>query len=285
MSAAAPVSVVVPVRDSSDVLDDCLRSLMAQDYPRASYEVIVVDNGSTDASPAIAARHDVRCLGEGRVQTSYAARNAGVRAAAHALIAFTDADCIASPRWLAEAVAGFDDVAVGCVCGPVEGVAPRTWVQHYLARRRLLSQDEALGHRFRPYAETANAVYRRAVFDTIGVFEARWISGGDADLSWRMLEHGAFTLRYQTGAVVYHRHRATVAAMLRQRFRHGQGRALLASKYRSQFTRVNPAAAKDGGRFWQRAHRRRLWKRDVFLESLGVAAFHLGRLLGGGGQK
>ncbi len=277
MSALPGVSVVVPAYNAADVLDDCLRSLAAQSYPAAQREVIVVDNESTDGSRAIVARHAVRCIAERR-RTSYAARSAGVRAATHDLVAFIDADCVAGPAWLVEAVAAFADARVGCVCGPVECLPPRTWVQRYQARRRLLSWEEALHHPFRPNAQTANAVYRRAVFDAVGLFEETWPSGGDADLGWRMLLHSEFTLEMRPAAIVYHRHRATLAALLRQRFRHGRGRALLDRKYAGQRAGAGAVAPPDRGGFWNRPHRRGLWRRDLVLEVLSVAAFHLGRL-------
>ncbi len=273
---AAGVTVIVPVRDGAAVLDACLTALADQEYPRHAVEVLVVDNGSLDGSAAIAARHGVRCLDGRAVATSYAARNIGVRAAAHSFLAFTDADCIASPGWLRAAMAAFRDAAVGCVCGPIACAAPETWVQRYQERRGLLSHDETLHHRYRPYAQTANAVYRRAVFDAIGLFEERWPSGGDADLGWRMLAHGAYTLRFEPGAVVSHRHRPTVGALLRQRLRHGQGNALLAEKYGALANGAEAHSRRPP--FWQRDHRRGLWRRDAVLELLSVAAFHLGRL-------
>jgi hypothetical protein len=90
-----------------------------------------------------------------------------------------------------------------------------------------------------------------------------------------MLAHTQFTLHYEPLAVVRHYHRATLTALLQQRFRHGVGRALLDRKYGAAEARATPAPRTP---FWQRPHRRGLLRRDALLEILGVAAFHLGRL-------
>jgi GT2 family glycosyltransferase len=241
--AAPRVTVVVPVRDAAGCVEDCLRSLAAQSYPHA--EVLVVDNGSRDDTRERVARHPVTLLVESQ-HGSYAARNAGVRAARGDLIAFIDADCVAEPDWLAAGIAGFADPAVGCVCGPIRGAGPgRSAVERYLVRRGMLSQRATLEHAFKPYAQTANALYRRGVFDTVGLFEERWPSGGDADLCWRMQLHGGFCLRFEPGAGVEHRHRSTLGAMVRQRYRHGTGRALLQAKYAERWA---ASSLRDGAR-------------------------------------
>src|SRR3712207_160037 len=95
------VTVIVPVYNDAGRVGSCLAALEAQTYPRQRYEVIVVDNGSTDATPAVVQSFRVRLLFERQVRSSYAARNAGLAEAKGVIIALTDSDCTPTPGWLA----------------------------------------------------------------------------------------------------------------------------------------------------------------------------------------
>ena len=94
------ISVVVPFRNAEPHLGECINSLIAQTYPEDRYEIIMVDNNSTDKSAAIAGSHRrVKLLSESR-PGAYAARNLAVRYAAGDIIAFINATCVASGDWL-----------------------------------------------------------------------------------------------------------------------------------------------------------------------------------------
>lgn len=225
------VSVVVPVYNGEDVLADCLESLVAQEEPEGGYEVLVVDNNSTDGTCRLVQRYPVHYVSETHRQTSYAARNAGVRAARGDVIAFTDADCVASRDWLRNGIAYFDNDRIGCVAGEIEAGTPRTKVERLLAERKWLSQQQTLNHPFLPYAVTANAFYRREVFQQVGLFDEDLLSGGDADFGWRMLRHTKFELTYGRGALVRHRHRSDLRSLFRQSQKWGYGTAMLQQRY------------------------------------------------------
>jgi glycosyltransferase involved in cell wall biosynthesis len=231
-SAVLPfVSVIVPVYNGARCLPACIEGILHQSYPREAYEILIVDNGSTDDTQAIATQYPVRLLVENAVQTSYAARNAGIRAAKGDLIAFTDADCRPRPEWLQQSVAAFADDTVGCVAGGIVGAPPSNWVEEELVRRGWLSEEVTLRHAYLPYAQTANAIYRRSVFQSVGVFEEAWPSGGDADLSWRMQMRTPYIIRHVPAAVVEHHHRSSLTSLLKQTMKWGQGKAQLEDKY------------------------------------------------------
>jgi len=157
------VSVVVPVRDRRELLADLLAALDLQTW--RDFEVIVVDDGSTDGSGEMAEAiacagrplHVIRTPGVGAV----AARSLGVDRAQGDVLAFTDSDCRPDPEWLAAGVAAIDRGA-DLVAGPTLPQRPprrseRTvWIDH----------DDGL------YA-TCNVLYRRAAFDAAGGFDAR----------------------------------------------------------------------------------------------------------------
>jgi cellulose synthase/poly-beta-1,6-N-acetylglucosamine synthase-like glycosyltransferase len=226
------VSVIVPVYNGRRTIEPCIQSLLSLNYPSDKTEIIVVDNNSKDDTYQIIRKFPVVALIEDRIQSSYASRNTGIRHAKGEVIAFTDSDCIAEKDWLVRAVECFGDERVGCVAGRIEGFAPSNYIEEYLVRTRSLSQGST---RFLPYAQTANAVYRREVFDAVGMFEEHWISGGDADMTWRMQLHSGYTLVPCDDALIYHVHRSTLKGFFRQRVTWGQGEVAMYKKYKNHY--------------------------------------------------
>ena len=265
MSNLPFVSVIVPVYNGEKTITICIDSLLSQDYPKERYEIIVVDNGSTDnirktiewvsvsgdrlsantnintqtehpASPAgrrTPNTVDLRYIYE-PVRGSYKARNTGIKQAKGETLAFTDADCVVEKNWLKKGLEGFFDNNIGCVAGTIKSYDPANYVEEYLSQREMLSQQEKPDNMPFPYAKTANAFYRREVFDRIGLFEERWVSGGDADLSWRMQAETDYKIKFITSAVVLHKHRASLNTMFKQCFKWGIGYSLLSRKYRDR---------------------------------------------------
>lgn len=234
------VSVVIPVRNAAGLIESCLQALRNQTLPDEAYEVIVVDDNSSDQTAQIARLLGAQVIVLADRGGSYTARNRGAGAASAPVLAFTDADCSPEPDWLVEGLRPFDDPAVGCVCGAVRGHAPgTTWVERRQLDLETLSEQGSLEHPFLPYAQTANAFYRKSAWSDLGGFAERWISGGDADISWRMTSETDYRLVPASAAVVRHRHRKTVAAMCRQSYRHGLGHAALHRRYRPRLQGVS----------------------------------------------
>ena len=225
------VSVIVPAYNAGQTIRTCLDALLDQDLPAEQYEVIVVDNGSTDDTWTVIQGygHRLRALRETALRGSYAARNLGIRASRGSIIAFTDADCIPGRGWLRLLVTCFDDPAVGCAAGEIVGLPPGTAAEEYAERKGILSQRHTLEHAFRPFVQTANTAYRREVFDEIGLFAAQLESGGDADFCWRMQERTSWLLRFQETATVLHHHRTSWRQLWAQFERYGRGRSALQS--------------------------------------------------------
>jgi GT2 family glycosyltransferase len=231
------VSVVVPILDAAATLPRCLAALAALG-PRAD-EILLVDNGSTDGSVALArafaAEHaGARALAEGRRGAS-AARNAGVRVATGDVVAFTDADCAPEPGWLAALAEPFAEPRVGAVAGRVLPAAPRSTVERLSALYTLALPDRPARHaRWTPWAggfPTANLAVRRAHLDALGGFDATLrIYGEDYDLCARLYARGV-TIAYAPGARVAHHHRTTARGMLRQAFGFGRGHAWLLRRH------------------------------------------------------
>lgn len=222
-------SIIVPVYNNPANLRKCIESLKALDYPAQKYEIIVVDNNSTDGTAAVARELGVTCLSETRFQSSYAARNTGIKAAKGTFIAFTDSDCVADKDWLKAIDAVSDDEGAGCFAGEILSVPPTTTVERFSDKIGLLRQKGPLsGWHFKPYAQTANAVYRKSVFDQIGLFDPTTNSGGDAAIAWRMLDKTSYTIRFVPEAIVYYHHRTSVSDLYAQFRRCGCADASLA---------------------------------------------------------
>ncbi|MBU0477489.1 glycosyltransferase [bacterium] len=226
------VSVIVPVYNGEKIIEGCIESLLDQDYPRDKYELIVVDNNSRDKTAQIIRRYPVRYIVEDKIRTSYAARNEGIRYAKGEILAFIDADCIAFKNWIRVGAGAFKKDNTGCVAGIIKGTKPKNYVEEYLIKENTLSQDVTLNHNFLPYPQTANTFYRKIVFENIGYFEKKWVSGGDGDLAWRMQLNTNYKIKFIPDAVVLHKHRSTIKSMFKQRVKWGIGETLLYKKYR-----------------------------------------------------
>ena len=132
------ISVIIPVYNGERTIGACVESLLAQDYPKDKYEVIIVDNNSKDKTAGIIKEYSVQYLFEGRIQSSYAARNAAIKAAKGEILAFTDADCAADKEWLKNGIAEFIDNKIGCVAGGIKGCEPVNYIEEYLIKREIL---------------------------------------------------------------------------------------------------------------------------------------------------
>jgi len=234
------VSVVVPVLDAEDEIDRLLDSLEALDYPRDRLEVLVVDNGSRDGTPARIARHaDVTLLRETRIRSSYAARNRGVEAASGEWVAFTDADCVATPGWLRRLLApGLPDHA-GAVAGEVLALEARTPVQRLTERYGIMKHAVTMPHKALPGFSTANVAIRRDLLRALGGFREDVRFFGDMELAWRMQIASGAGVVFRPDAVIRHRHRRTWRALWRHGRQHGRGVAFMKSVYPDRY-RIRP---------------------------------------------
>ena len=222
------VSVVIPARNSERTIAECVDSVLRVEYPADRREIFVVDNRSTDRTARIASRRPVQLLREPRRGAS-SARNHGIRESRGEIVAFLDADCVATSGWLAELVNGFADPSVSAVAGEIVAYPPRTPAERYHAMRKARWQDEAL-HSSRPFVVTANVAFRRETFDEIGLFDPELLKGQDKDFGWRFFGHG-LQLVYRPRALVFHRHRPTAWTLFTQHVGWGYGAALLHRKY------------------------------------------------------
>jgi GT2 family glycosyltransferase len=210
------VSVVVPVRNGAHSLPPLLRSLAAQTLDRERFEVIVVDNDSSDATAEVAAAHGATVVAE-PVANRSRARNRGVAAASAPLYAFTDADCVADPRWLEELLRCAPSAPL--VAGEVElrvGERPNA-----IERFELLWRFGQRAWVEQGWAATANLLVSAGAFEAIGGFDPSWRHiGEDADFCIRARDAG-HGLGYCSAAIVHHEGESAMRPFLRRLFLHG----------------------------------------------------------------
>lgn len=235
--AEPKVSVVIPIYNGEKDLSELLTCLQAQTYPPAAVEYLLVNNNSQDRTLELlqtAAEHltlSLQVLSENQIQSSYAARNAGLRVAQGEIIAFTDADCRPLPHWLANLMAPFSNPEIGIVAGEILALAGETLLERHASRQNTLSQKHTLAHPFCPYGQTANLAVRRTILEQVGLFRPYLTSGGDADLCWRILQQTPYKLKFAESAIVLHRHRSTWQELYRQWRRYGESNRYLHQLY------------------------------------------------------
>jgi len=226
------ISVIVPVLNRERDIGRCLESLLALDYP--SFEIIVVENGSTDQTPEVISRYPVRMVIE-RKRGAYIARNTGMEMAQGEIIAFTDSDCVVEKDWLKALAGNYIDQRVGGVGGHLLPFKASTMVEQFLSfgilaifhspRKGPVRSDP---HRFLSGAlGSANMSYRSCVLKELGGFDPNLaFFGGDYDLCWRVQRAG-YAVIYDPEAIVYHRLRNSLSSMITQFFYFGKYLPLL----------------------------------------------------------
>jgi glycosyltransferase involved in cell wall biosynthesis len=216
-------SIIVPVYNTAPFLAGCIGALKHQDYDRDRYEILLVDNNSTDGSADIlAAATGVTVLSETK-QGSYAARNLGVRMARGEVIAFTDSDCLPEPGWLRAIDTAFADRGLQVVLGsrrPQRETGLVSLLCDYDDKKAelVIGSDRADAH----FAYTNNLAVRRTTFDTYGPFVERH-RGADSVFLRRVVEgEGARSAAYEPRMRVVHAEMASVASYCKKTFIYGR---------------------------------------------------------------
>lgn len=211
------VSVVIPVRNGAESIGPLLDSLSAQTLAADRFEVIVVDNDSSDGTADVARARGAAVVSEPIANRSRA-RNAGAAVATADVIAFTDADCVADPRWL-EALLASADVAP-LVAGEV--VVSTSDEPNRIERFESLWRfGQESWVREQGWAATANLLVRKEALDAIDGFDPTWRHiGEDVDFCLRAARAG-FELGWCADAVVSHFAESRLKPMLKRSFLHG----------------------------------------------------------------
>jgi cellulose synthase/poly-beta-1,6-N-acetylglucosamine synthase-like glycosyltransferase len=218
-------SVVVCSYNGAKTLDRCLTSLKEINYP--NYEVILVDDGSTDDTQEIAARHPwVKKIRQENKGLSFA-RNVGAHASGGDVIVYTDSDCMADPDWLYYLMGTLLSGDYAGVGGPNISPPAENWVQACVSAapggpNHVLLTDVVAEH-----IPGCNMAFHRWAFDQVGGFDPEYRKAGDdVDFCWRLQQSGG-VIAFSPAAIVWHYRRFTLQAFRKQQEGYGEAESML----------------------------------------------------------
>jgi len=168
------ISVIVPARNAENSLSQAISSLLDQDHD--DYEIIVVDNCSTDRTAEIISRCPVKSLSE-KMKGAYFARNTGAKIATGSIFAFTDADCIIHKSWLSSLDNAFKDSSIMIAGGPINGYRPKNMIEKFCDRYMFLQERSVE----LPFFSGNNLAIRSAHFKKHQGFDTNHLFGGDTE--------------------------------------------------------------------------------------------------------
>lgn len=223
-------SVIIPTYNAEKTLFSCLEALANQSVPKEDYEVIVIDDGSTDSTSTIAKGFDVKYIFQANKGPA-AARNKGASSAGGDIILFTDADCVPEHNWIQEMVGAFSDLDVAATKGAYKTrqkeFSARFAQAEFEDRYDLLRKSPSVD-----MIDTYSAAFRKEVFLNMGGFDESFpdANNEDTDLSYR-LAHAGYKLVFNTRAFVYHAHPDTLIKYLRLKFWRAYWRIVVYRRY------------------------------------------------------
>jgi glycosyltransferase involved in cell wall biosynthesis len=235
------ISVIIPTYNRAMLLRECLLSFNQQTYPTDLFEVIVVDDGSSDSTPLIVEKLAEKKL---KYHLSYLrqvnsgpakARNLGIKNAQGKLVAFTDDDCIVSTSWLEQMSRAFSKSDIAGVGGRVLSKERRFFGKYY-EFNKILDPEQENGRII--YLVTANACYLKELILAVGGFEEgfRNPGGEDPDLSLKITEGLGYKLIFEPDIVVHHHFDESFQSFFRSRYNYGRGGKLVFKKWGTKFS-------------------------------------------------
>jgi glycosyltransferase involved in cell wall biosynthesis len=226
------VSVVICAYNAAETLADCLDSLQRLRYP--NYEVIVVNDGSRDATPEIAARYGFKLISVPNGGLG-AARNLGLSAATGEIVAYTDADVRVDEDWLSFLVQPLLETDAVGVGGPNVVPPDDDWIAQCVARSPGGPTHVLLSDTVAEHIPGCNMAFRKWALEEVGGFDPTYTKAGDdVDICWRLQERG-YWLAFSPAALVWHHHRNSVKAYWRQQVGYGEGESFLEHRHQEKF--------------------------------------------------
>ncbi len=239
------VSVVVCTYNGARTIRDCLDGLSRLDYP--DYEVIVVDDGSTDATGVIARQYDCRLI-QTENQGLANARNTGLAAATGEIIAYLDDDAYPDPDWLTYLAATFLRTGYAGVGGPNIAPPGDGPIAECVARAPGGPVHVLVTDREAEHIPGCNMAFRKSCLEAIGGFDPQFrTAGDDVDVCWRLQERG-WTLGFHPAAMVWHHRRNSLRTYWRQQIGYGRAEAMLERKWPEKYN--GPGHVRWAGRIY-----------------------------------
>ena len=231
------VSVVIPVFNGAATIAACLQAVLGQTGHDS--DVIVVDDGSSDATVDVVGRFPVRLLRHAANRGAPAARNTGIRAARGEWILFTDSDCIPSRGWLRALLRAVDASAapdaITAVAGRIMGFPSQAPSARFASLSGHFDTQRQLAHPTFPYAYMANVMYRQAAIEASGGFDETVRVYEAPDFHHQVMARYGGHIIYEPRALVLHRHPDTWRRYWRQQTGYGSGYAAFLRRHSDKF--------------------------------------------------
>jgi cellulose synthase/poly-beta-1,6-N-acetylglucosamine synthase-like glycosyltransferase len=225
-NATPKVSIIVAAYNSQDTIEECLKSILGQNYPAAAFEVIVMDGGSKDNTVKIAEQFPIKVLSI-RLNCP-AAYNYAMKIAIHPVLGFIDADAKVETEWLNKLAPHLAESQVAGVSGSIE-----TWNQNNPWARSIGYELKTRYRRIDKYTgriATMNLLLKKEVIEEAGGWDENLPSQYDTDLGFRISAKG-YKIAYEPNAVCYHFNRPTLRAFYRQQLQYGKNTLKLYFKH------------------------------------------------------
>ena len=208
-------TVIIPAYNAAQTIGACLQALRQQTLPADQFEILVIDDGSSDDTGAIAAGSSARVIRKERGRPA-AARNAGIAAARGEIICFTDADCEPLPDWLEQLVAPMvTDPTIAGSKG-VYHTRQRAPIARFVQLEYQEKYSQLAGQSAIKMVDTYAAAFRRDILLAHDGFDTRFPYAEDRELSYRLADAGC-NFAFAPAAAVYHYHSATHWSYLRKK--------------------------------------------------------------------
>ncbi len=231
------ISVILCVYNGVERVGKAIESLAASVVRYPDYEVIVVDDGSTDGTQDLVESYgDVRLIRSEHGGLSKA-RNLGAAVATGEIFAYTDDDCEVDPGWLYWIARGYAEQGVDAMGGPNIPPVPMDEDEAVVAAAPGAPSHVMLNDSDAEHIPGCNLTVRRGAFESIGGFsEVYMVAGDDVDFCWR-LEEAGFRIGFHGAAFVWHRRRTSFYRYFKQQRGYGKAEALLMRDHPGRFTR------------------------------------------------
>ncbi|MDB9372950.1 ATP-binding cassette domain-containing protein [Nodularia sphaerocarpa] len=233
LTAYPQVSVIVCAYNAERTMESCLASLEKLNYP--NYEVIVVNDGSTDRTLEICQQYPyIKLICQPNYGLSVA-RNVGLEAATGEIIAYTDSDCYADPDWLTYLVITFQSTGLSAVGGPNFQPPEDSLIPSCVAVSPGCPTHVLLGDDTAEHIAGCNMAFLKKALQEINGFDPQFrAAGDDIDICWRLQDLG-YTIGFSPAAIVWHYRRNTVKDYLKQQRGYGKAEALVYFKHPYRF--------------------------------------------------
>lgn len=242
MSKLPSVSIMIPTYNRKSVLVEALLSLNKIDYPKNLFEVVVINDGSTDGTQEVVEtireklHYDFKFFNEKRGGISHA-KNVAIKKSRGEIIVSTDDDCLFEKTWIKKLIAPLNNPQFGAVGGPDRAIrnenilaksidfAFSSFIGSGGIHGRFLKVK--LGHVYPP---GCNMAFRREVVKKIGFFDENLAPGEDTDYNHR-IEKAGFKLSHVPSAFVWHRPRNSIKRFIPYIYKRGRARVEIIRRY------------------------------------------------------